>query len=241
MRVVGIDIGIRNLAVCALEIPALSSSIDGAMMLTRARDAVSKAERVEWVFGELCDAKQNANRCSHTSILDRMVIFVHEQASLLCEWPDCVVIEAQPAARMKMLAGALYALIRRMCPDLRIVMQAARKKLVWSAAELDATVPTARKQATYGDRKKAAVALCSYLISATEGRNETTTRAEAVFRATRKKDDAADSFLHALHFAVYGERGGPVASQAASSSRPRGGEAVSTTAKRQRRIITPSS
>jgi hypothetical protein len=214
MRVVGIDIGIRNLAICALEISTTSLAVDGngtgGGVITEAKNAVSKAKRIEWVFGELCDAKQNANRCSHTSILDRMVIFVREQSFLLCEWPDCVVIEAQPAARMKMLGGALYALIRRTSPDLKIVIQAARKKLVWCPNELDATVPIARKQTTYTDRKKAAVALCAYIISETEGRGEAAICANAAFHTNRKKDDAADSFLHALHFAVYGERGGPV-------------------------------
>lgn len=195
MRVIGIDIGIRNLVLCSLDVVAGSKTLRGA------QDAIESARRIEWTFGELCDPKQNANKCSHTFLLDRMILFVRTHRELLCEWADTIVIEAQPAARMKMLAGALYVLIRNESTRPGIIMQPAKKKLAWPRDELMTNVPQACKQTTYTDRKKAAVKLCDFLLV---GGNEETQRARSVFQGTRKKDDAADSLLHALHFVVYG-------------------------------------
>jgi len=230
MRVLGIDIGIRNLAVCALDVEVTrGAGTDDD--LGSAKIALQNAARLEWLFGELCASHQNANHCSHTSILDNMVEFVQTHSDLLCAWPQYVVIEAQPAARMKMLAGALYSLIRREAPNVKIVMQAARKKLVWRREELARANPLALKQSTYTERKKAAVTLCTYLLlrdassSESTGEGAVVLKAASVFQRTRKKDDAADSLLHALHFAVYGERGGP--------------ESIGSTARRVRKRLPP--
>lgn len=196
-RVVGVDIGIRNLSVCSLEI--YPGGCGGSSALERAITGLRESPLLDWEVCELCPpGTKNVNRCSHAVLLDGMVSFVRSKTALFA-WATHVVIEAQPNARMKMLSGALYALLRSEGPPLRaVVFHPARNKLTaWGSASLKAYAPEV-KQKTYSDRKRGAVALMSRLLLDSGAHDS---KLEALSRM-RKKDDAADSFLHALSFAV---------------------------------------
>lgn len=199
-RVVGVDIGIRNLSVCSLEIcPGGCRGASSSSPLERAISGLRESPLLDWEVCELCPpGTKNVNRCSHAVLLDGMVSFVRSKAALFA-WATHVVIEAQPNARMKMLSGALYALLRSEGPPLRVVVfHPARSKLtVWGSASLKAYAPEV-KQKTYSDRKRGAVALMTRLLLDSGAHDS---KLEVLSRM-RKKDDAADSFLHALSFAV---------------------------------------
>lgn len=198
LRIVGVDIGIRNLSMCRLEVVAATGAVTKAPPLDKAVAALETCSLLHWTVSDLCGAQvRNVNRCSHGAILDGLVAFVREHSDVI-QWATHFVIEAQPNARMKMVAGALYALVKSQRGDeCAVVMQPARRKLsAWGAAALRLYAPEV-KQTTYADRKKGAVALTARLL-------EDSHRAQdlAALRSTRKKDDMADSFLHALSFAV---------------------------------------
>jgi hypothetical protein len=192
IRVIGVDIGIRNLSMCIIESQA-GGGIHGSL-LDKAHAALASSGRLEWKSAELCSANKNANRCSHVTMLDGLVSFLDCQIELF-EWATHIVIEAQPAARMKMIAAGLYTYIRRLRgPHVTILFQPARRKLAWGA-ELAIYAPDV-KQSTYSERKKGAVSLMTRLLV------DSITHADKItlMNSMRKKDDAADSFLHALCF-----------------------------------------
>jgi len=196
IRVVGVDIGIRNLSVCLLEIQQ-GGGDHGQTLLERAISGLRGSGCLDWEVAELCPSTKNANRCAHSTILDGMVKFVRARRDLF-QWATHVVIEAQPAARMKMISAALYALVRELRgEDARILFHPARRKLTAWGKPLLSYAPEVR-QKTYSERKKGAVALMTRLLTDSETHAHTI----AALARMRKKDDAADSFLHALSFAV---------------------------------------
>jgi hypothetical protein len=196
IRVLGVDIGIRNLSVCLLEIQQGGGN-DGTTLLERAVSGLRGGGVLDWEVSELCPSTKNANKCGHATILDGLVDFVRRRFDVF-EWATHVVIEAQPNARMKMLSGALYALVRELRGDAaKILFHPARRKLTaWGKPLLD-YAPEVR-QRTYLERKKGAVALMTRLLTDCE----THVDKVALLASMRKKDDAADSFLHALSYAV---------------------------------------
>jgi hypothetical protein len=197
IRVLGVDIGIRNLSVCLLEIQQ-GGGQEGLTLLERAVSGLRGCGVLDWEVSELCPSTKNANHCAHSTILDGLVDFVRRRHDIF-EWATHVVIEAQPNARMKMLAGALYALVRELrgADGAKILFHPARRKLTAWGKPLLAYAPEVR-QKTYLERKKGAVALMTRLLTDCE------THADKVLTLScmRKKDDAADSFLHALSYAV---------------------------------------
>lgn len=196
IRVIGVDIGIRNLSLCLLEIQPGGG--DGFTLLERAVSGIRLCTALDWEVCDLCPGTKNVNHCAHSTILDGLVYFMNLRRDIF-EWATHVVIEAQPNARMKMLSGALYALVRELRGDtVKVMFQPARRKLTaWGNKQLSTYAPEVR-QKTYSDRKKGAVALMTRLL------NDSETHADkvAVLTRMRKKDDAADSFLHALAYAV---------------------------------------
>ncbi len=194
MKVLGVDIGARNLSLCTLELDFVRDKRRGSA-LARAREALKDA-RVSWRVEDICPGAKNANRCAQATLLNGLVAFCEGEGAALLDEATHVVIEAQPAARMKMLAAALYALARRRPGTRVITFQAARRKLSVWGRELTTYLPEVR-QGTYAERKRGAVALMLRLLR-DAGHEE---RAEELERL-RKKDDAADSFLHALAYAV---------------------------------------
>lgn len=196
IRVVGVDIGIRNLSVCLLEIQQ-GGGDEGITLIERALSGLRASSTLDWEVSELCPSTTNANRCAHSVILDGLVTFVRRRHSIF-EWATDVAIEAQPNARMKMLSGALYSLIRQMRGDnVKITFHPARRKLTVWGKPLLCYAPEV-KQKTYSDRKRGAIALMTRLLADSHTHSDKV----QILTQMRKKDDAADSFLHALSYAV---------------------------------------
>lgn len=201
-RIIGIDIGIRNLSFCLLEqanhVAARDAVNGGLRRLSTAIEILDNADVLDWEMFELCPGARNANHCSHSTILNGL-IGVFQNNSSHFTWATDVVIEAQPAARMKMLAAAIYALVKNQYPATRVIFQPARTKLsYWGARELERYAPGEMQQSSYSQRKRAAVRLMTKLLSDSQKHSA---KVEALSQL-RKKDDLADSFLHALSFAT---------------------------------------
>lgn len=104
---------------------------------------------------------------------------------------DAVVIEQQPAARMREVAACLFGLARRAArPEALVLLQPSRRKLelvVQDAPEL------CGDRSSWAARKRAAVALTRHVLAE---------RPEwlSVLASAKKKDDMADSFLHAVAY-----------------------------------------
>jgi hypothetical protein len=194
-RVAAIDVGLRTMAHCVLSWPG--DVPRAAAGLNRARAALAgSAAVVDWGVESLIAANRKARAHSLSEQLDLVAAYVRRHAALFATCQH-VVIEQQPAARMRNLAVALYCCLRREAPDAVVIFQPAAKKLDWGPALFELLPGTSwGTLRTYAGRKKAAVLLTWALL-----REEGEARfvdARGAFAATRKRDDLADCFLHAL-------------------------------------------
>jgi hypothetical protein len=184
-RIIGVDVGIRNLSFCLLEVPA-GIATPSVCALERAEGLLALRGKLGWEHVSLCPRAANANHCSHSALLEGLAAYVRSRSDLF-EWATHVVIEAQPAARMKMIAAGLFASVRLVNPETKICFQSARRKLAWGGR-----LGEYGSISTYRCRKQTAVALLEDLVG----------HSRTLKELGSKKDDAADSFLHALRFAV---------------------------------------
>lgn len=187
IRLLAIDPGIVNLAMCVLEWdvaepppPALSlTSLNGCLVDGRLRV-------VEWLVLPLLASGRSG---SIPAVLSGVVDFLLARAELMRSL-HYVVIEQQMKASMKQVAACLYGGIRALCPRAAVTLQSAALKLAFG--DLAAFSPDFSALATYAQRKKAAIAAASRLLPALAP-------AQAdVFRRSKKKDDLADALLHGL-------------------------------------------
>jgi hypothetical protein len=195
LRVIGVDIGIRNLSLCLFEAQREGGATAAVCLLERGRAAVTSARSIEFITTDISQGAKNANRCAHSAMLDGLVDFFTKNRSIF-QWATDVVIESQPAARMKMISAAFYVLSRAF-ENLRVSFQSAQKKLAWGP-KLASYVPGIKTK-TYSDRKKAAVTLMTQLLTDSEKHENILVKLGSM----KKKDDAADSFLHALCYFVH--------------------------------------
>lgn len=188
--VAAIDVGILNMAHCVLRWPEAPRQ-RRLRPLQAARGLLGGAEILAWQTTELDGGARRATSLPLASLLELVFGYVrlHESTFALC---DVIVIEQQPAARMRNLSVALYVLLRGVAPSARIALQAAKYKLAWGG-ELSTLVPRC-DLSLYRGRKKAAVDLTRALLSEHSHFQE----ASRSFDACRKKDDLGDAFLHAL-------------------------------------------
>ena len=178
------------MSICLLEVPIAKSQL--ACPLARAEQLLAMRGKLGWEHVSLCSATANANHCSHGALLNSIVAYVRERSDLF-EWATDVVIEAQPAARMKIVAAGLFASVRFVNPGAKMCFQSAKRKLAWGMG-----LAEFGDVSTYRGRKRAAVALLAKLLRCPEVLKE----------LGSKKDDAADSFLHALNYAATGSGAG---------------------------------
>jgi hypothetical protein len=159
--------------------------------ISRAVEILKSSQNIHWANFDLCPGK-NACKISHAPMLDGLVAFVKNQE--LFSTATHIVIESQPHKKMQMVAAGLYALLRDKFGSCTIVFQAPKKKLAWPG--LDVYAPEVKTK-TYLERKKGAVSLMSRLLA---DAGQTAKLQE--LSTLKKKDDAADSFLHALCYMV---------------------------------------
>jgi len=174
MRVIGIDVGTANLALCCLE-----------------NQADLAAHILHWV---VISCKSSAAPDVYTALCE------HDIAS----WfdPDTVVvIERQPLKNPTMTRIQHY--LEMMCAfhGVRCVVQDAKLKLFYAATTSWWPKDLALQgEWTYARRKKLAVHTVSAFVS------ETDQSLQSTYEASKKKDDLADSFLHAMAWAHAGHR-----------------------------------
>lgn len=236
MRVVAVDIGVKNVGIVALH---FFSPLEEATDHEVARD-VNKRRRVcrnpvtrtpgwsvvveklrecvveRWTVSALDDHKPphergstpSATACLLESVVGLMRTFEETFAT-----SNFVVLEQQMSPQMRVVAGALFAALRSRFPSLPIVLQSSKSKLAWNLDDWPEAARTIRTD-TYQHRKSASVKLCGALLDGAERPDLLT-----IWRAGgKKRDDLADSLLHGLHFACSGRAEDMVAVRRRSSS-----------------------
>jgi hypothetical protein len=124
---------------------------------------------------------------SVTQIIDMAIAYVQKYKALF-ESCDVVVIEQQPKPKMMNVAVAIYSTLRCINPSAIIVFQNPIKKLAWGSEMQGVDL------STYYKRKKGAVTLTKDLLVDCAHQD--------IFDTSKKKDDLADSFLHALAYCI---------------------------------------
>lgn len=200
--VVGVDVGIRTLSVCRLRLPPGCAA---PLSVVRGNGATGLAVRVCelstidcWKADEITTSTANVRVCASTLVLDGLVCYFEREGAAFFEGADAIVIEAQMTARMKMLSAAIYVIARSWAPSARISFQSAARKL--NFGDFSELAPGMTKQ-TYAQRKKLAVCLTREFLSHFDlGEEDESKNAAAhdAFSTSKKRDDYADSFLHAL-------------------------------------------
>ena len=127
-----------------------------------------------------------------------------------------VVIEHQMQSQMRVIAGALFACIRMLSKDVRLVFQQSSAKLRWHDLDDIAAAESLQGTGAYAARKKAAVEVACFLLNITlppTNRRKAKNKGQEclikytcpmteVFVASTKRDDLADSLLHLLAFSI---------------------------------------
>jgi hypothetical protein len=183
MRVVGVDVGAKNMAVCLLEIdPVRTNSL--AVIRDQLTDQCVKC----WQVFEVIPM-----RATTTKQMEIMIAWVNANEHIFSVATH-VVIEQQMTARMKNLSTCIYICVRNMNKDAVIIIQPASKKLLWSdlgSFVIDGDITS------YYQRKKTAVCIARELFC-------DCVEASEIMSSSKKKDDLADALLHALFFAFTG-------------------------------------
>jgi hypothetical protein len=180
MRVVGIDVGAKNMALCSLELEPVRTNI-----LAEVRDRLSDDCVKYWGVFEVIPA-----RATTTKQMEIVIAWVTENQHLFSVATH-VVIEQQMTARMKNICTCIYVCVRNINKDAVIVIQPASKKLMWS--DIGSFVIGGDIKSYY-QRKKTAISIARELFCDCACASET-------LATSKKKDDLADALLHALYFA----------------------------------------
>ena len=184
MRVLAFDIGQNNFAYCALQ----ARSAEYSPCLVRFEDSLK--------VGDLCVEAwrvlqvTSAKRPSVQTVLDGVVQLVRDQLELIRS-VDVVVIEQQMTRRMCVISACLFGAVRALAPAVQVYHQSASLKLGFG--DLAAFLPGhSAALGTYCQRKQVAVKVARRLCGSAGD------EAERTFASSKKKDDLADSLLHAL-------------------------------------------
>ena len=185
MRIVAFDIGELNFAYCVLT--ALDESTYHMCLQTTA-EAIGDGRIVieDWCVRPLSSLR----RPSLQQVLDGVVSVAQTMSEVLA-LADVVVIEQQMKARMKQIGACLFGIVRALAPRARVEIQSASLKLAFGDA--GSFVPAASWPATtYSRRKTAAIHIARMLVARSDPGNQ------RLYASCKKKDDRADSLLHAL-------------------------------------------
>ncbi len=197
--IVGIDIGIRNLAFCVLSYDcccAADSSVDGNQN-SQIKPAIETWE----VIDILQDNGIRRKRARHLNrvLLCRLIGASMSKREHLWKQARTIVVESQPATGGALVAQTVLMWFHQMKYD--IVSQHASMKLKLNLNMITNSPPTevvASSKNTYHQRKKRAVALVNWIID--EKFIQINSDNLTLWRSTKKKDDLADACLHALVF-----------------------------------------
>jgi hypothetical protein len=200
--VVGVDVGIRNLSLCKMKIEAGTPYLSAALTaVERATSTLPHVHVLKWDVVDIAIGKSVRSLC-HTVMLDLLLAYFSSDGAEYLQDADAIVIESQITAKMKMISAGLYVLGRSMAPGAKVQFQSALKKLAYAPEDMETLCGVPISTATYAKRKKAAVSMCKALLSHLAVDNPDAATAHDHFHSSKKKDDLADSFLHALYHSV---------------------------------------
>ena len=187
MRVLGNDIGIKHLAHYLInirqpEIGRQCQALDWASLQSLLPELGFKA----WQVVSLCDPSvRNVRSLSDSALVTGVVAYFNANQDLF-KSADTIVVEQQPAARMRVVASALLALAKTQKGQQllhNIVLQHASRKLDWGCGGAFAAC---KKSLSYSQRKRVAVQICQKMLD---------------FHPSVQEAFCA-SFLHALRYAL---------------------------------------
>lgn len=200
--ILGVDIGIRNLSLCKLRL-----SVEGAKLMFDLTKEMSPLQRwkalcryvmiEQWDVVDLLNGRSLKGMC-HSRLLDSLhEYFSKGPGQTYLENVNFIVIESQMTAKMKMISAGVYMLSKTLAPAGALVQfQTASKKLALDSSECQNEFGFAILTETYAKRKKSAIALCKALL---EQHSISANDCISTFLKSKKKDDLADSFLHAMY------------------------------------------
>ena len=196
-RICAFDIGVVNMAACVIDFASWSGESSPCPLAT-CQGLLKSSSVVHWSVQDIREGSKQAVRALSTSqVIEMTLAYIKRHAQTLSEC-DAIVIEQQPAAKMRHASIAVYCSVRSAVGDKTpIVFQPAYRKLDWGEG-LRNFLPCANAS-TKARRKVTATRLAGALLRAC---GESKARELATFGAHKKKDDLADCFLHALAFAV---------------------------------------
>ena len=203
---VAVDIGLRNMSLCALHLPPLEGSRP-PRCLEVAKTRLRQAHVEAWETSAL--VARTAKEASFVAQAKAVACFVNARRDLFTR-ADCLIVEHQMAPKMRCLAAALLAAVAAHVPELPMHFQMSSAKLAWD--DLQVGAPGACLE-TYNGRKKAAVSAAHWLLDLEPQPLRKRKRPEAplcpgramatVLSQSDKQDDLADSLLHLLAFGTH--------------------------------------
>jgi hypothetical protein len=191
LRVLALDIGISNMAHCIVAFPergaARSERVAATEPLKLARALLGESTIVEW--------KRSSIGCSRgattADLVDMALVYYRRNRSAFLGC-DEAVIEQQPAARMRNIAVAIFALLR--ADGITARFQGASQKLAFGAQAMSAYLGESADARHYRSRKRLGEQLVRRLITEHD-RHVDELR---LFVCEKKRDDLADCLLHCL-------------------------------------------
>lgn len=200
---VAVDVGLRNMSVCALQLPPLGAR--PARVLDEAKTRLEHAVVEAWDTSAL-GVERTKSEGAFVAEAKAVAAYVAARKDLFAR-ADFLVVEHQMAPKMRCVAGALIAAVAAHVPRLPIHFQMSSTKLAWD--DLAVHAPDANLQ-SYAGRKKAAVRLAHWLVDLeyppprkrkrTDHAGGDTRDMGAILSQSKKQDDLADSLLHLLAF-----------------------------------------
>ena len=202
---VALDVGTKHMALCALWFPHRSVAASPELCLAEARRRMQLCRLEKWEVSAL-DAPPRASFPDRLSAVAR---FVRERAHIFSR-AKFVVVEHQMQSEMRVIAGALFAVIAMIAPDVELIFQQSFAKLQWNDLESVAPGMDLRGRGAYAARKKAAVAAACFLLGAELPAPRRCPAAlqfvpgedpmRQILLTSAKRDDLADALLHLLVF-----------------------------------------
>lgn len=202
--IVAIDVGQKNLSLCAMRL--YISSPNTWALLTEARERLRKSTLERW---EVVNLNPNSRTQSFVERSSAIADFVQHRAALFAE-ASVVIIEHQMHSLMRSMAAALFACINIYAKNARLLSQHSSSKLQWK--DIVECTGCGERLQQYNQRKKVAVKCAEFLLDLPSGlaakqrallptyadESPTIVNMRRTFQATAKRDDLADALLHLL-------------------------------------------